>query len=374
MPRGTMIVREVLLSLNTVYLRRLVCLFALATCVACSATPRDGSPKGGREVPVHFPSGDIRLAGTLVLPAAPGPHPAVVLLHGSGPQERDLFMARWFAGQGIAALAYDKRGVGESTGDFEQVPFMKLADDGLAAIAYLHTRTDIDRQRIGVWGLSQGGWLGPLAASRSSDVAFVIAVSGPGVSPGEQMIFYYAMELRARGMNENDVQAASTLRREVWDSLRTGNGIDHARADLAQSRSASWYNEAKVQQNNFFERLQTPAEWEKARSGLWFREEIGYDPVPTLKKLSVPALFIFGTEDKLVPVKESVEAIEAVSNADKKGFTVVVFSHADHGLRLVDSGALSPQYLQQMHEWLGSHVLKTSAGAKARSASLVGSH
>jgi len=106
-------------------------------------------------------------------------HPAVVLFHGSGLQKRDLITARWFAAEGIAALAYDKRGVGESGGDFRMVPFMELCDDGLGAIKYLKSRKEIDAKRIGVWGLSQGGWLGPRAASRSADVAFVIAVSGP---------------------------------------------------------------------------------------------------------------------------------------------------------------------------------------------------
>jgi uncharacterized protein len=115
--------------------------------------------------------------------------------HNSG-----TFTAGWFAKHGIAALAYDKRGVGESTADFRTVPFLELCGDGLAAIEYLKSRQDIDTKHIGLWGLSQGGWLGPLAASRSSDVAFVIAVSGPALSPGEQMIFYYANELRARGL------------------------------------------------------------------------------------------------------------------------------------------------------------------------------
>ncbi len=90
-------------------------------------------------------------------------------------------MGHWFAEHGVAALAYDKRGVNESTRDFRRVAFTDLAPDGLAAVAVLRARADIDPGRIGVWGLSQGGWLGPLAASQSKDVAFVIAVSGPGV-------------------------------------------------------------------------------------------------------------------------------------------------------------------------------------------------
>src|SRR4029077_7558309 len=181
---------------------------------------------GASEETVHFASDGITLAGTLVLPEGSQTHPAVVLFHGSGPQTRDLFTARWFAAEGIAALAYDKRGVGESGGDFRKVPLMELCDDGLGAITYLKSRKEIDAKRIGVWGLSQGGWLGPLAASRSADVAFVIAVSGPGVSPGEQMIVYYANELREKGVAEDDVREASTVRRDIWSYMASGAGYE----------------------------------------------------------------------------------------------------------------------------------------------------
>src|SRR5579872_5664644 len=107
---------------------------------------------------------------------------------------------------------------------------MELCDDGLAAIEYLKTRKEVDAKRIGVWGLSQGGWLGPLAASRSKDIAFVIAVSGPGVTPGEQMIYYYRRQLLAGGFSETDAADASSLRREVWHYLATGDGRQEAKA------------------------------------------------------------------------------------------------------------------------------------------------
>jgi dipeptidyl aminopeptidase/acylaminoacyl peptidase len=340
-------------------IRQLACALAFAGFVACSPASSNDSSGTIRETPVHFLSGEVRLSGTLVLPGTPGPHAAVVLLHGSGPEARNLFMARWFAGQGLAALTYDKRGVGESKGNFRDVAFMKLADDGLAAADFLRARGDIDQHKIGVWGLSQGGWLGPLAASRSPNVAFVISVSGPGVSPGEQMIFYYASELRARGLSESDIRDASALRREVWECMRTGNGFEKARADVYRSRTASWYNEVKQQEDDLFGTLQPPASVKKTRTRLWFQEEMGYDPVPTLKKLAVPALFIFGADDTLVPVGQSVDAISAVASADKKDFTIVVFPRADHALRSTaqdGDNALLPEYLQRMHEWLLQRV------------------
>jgi dienelactone hydrolase len=327
----------------------------------------DGLPdeRGAREEAVHFVSGKVTLAGTLVLPQGSRRHPAVVLFHGSGPQERDLFTARWFADQGVAALAYDKRGVGESSGDFRAVPFMELCDDGLAGIAFLKSRKEIDAKRIGVWGLSQGGWLGPLAASRSTDVAFVIAVSGPGVSPGEQMIVYYANELRAQGVPESDVREASAVRRDIWSYMSNGNGYEKVKAELEQARTKGWFGKAKVQQDDSFGTLPAPAEWSKqpAHSTQWFTKEAVYDPVLALRALKVPALFLFGDQDQLIPVKESIAVINRVLAEDgHHDFTIREFPNDDHGMRLTTgeaSGEIDPEYLKTMQGWLATHVRNT---------------
>jgi pimeloyl-ACP methyl ester carboxylesterase len=341
-------------------------LFVLLPAIACTQRGLVEMPsetRGTSEETAHFSSGDITLAGTIVLPEGSQPSPAVVLVHGSGPQKRDLFMARWFAAQGIAALAYDKRGVGESGGDFRKVPFMELCNDGLAAIKYLKSRKEIDAKRIGVWGLSQGGWLGPLAASRSADVAFVIAVSGPGVSPGEQMIVYYANELRAQGVAESDVEAASAVRRDIWSYMESGQGYEKTKGELDEARTKPWFGQAKAQQDDSFGPLPTPAELSKpvGRSALWFKQEAVYDPVPALRALRVPALFLFGDHDQLIPVDVSVAVIQRVLAEDKQhDFTIRVFLNVDHEMRLVTSeatGATDPEYLKTMQAWLSTRVL-----------------
>ncbi|HKN75999.1 MAG TPA: alpha/beta fold hydrolase [Candidatus Acidoferrum sp.] len=336
----------------------------LAACTQRTSTTLEKSSEtlDATEEAVHFASGKITLAGTLLLPAGSGRHPAVVLFHGSGAQQRDLFTARWFADQGIAALAYDKRGVGESTGNFRAVPFMDLCDDGLAAIEYLKSRKEIYAKRIGVWGLSQGGWLGPLAASRSADVSFVIAVSGPGVSTGEQMIVYYANELRTQGVPESDVREASAVRRDIWNYMSNGNGYEKAKKELEQARTKGWFGKAKVQQDDSFGTLPTPAELSKqpAHSTQWFKQEAVYDPVPTLRALRVPALFLYGDKDQLIPVPESVTAIRRVlAEDDHHDFTIREFPNDDHQMRLTTVeayGEIDPEYLKTMREWLASRV------------------
>jgi dienelactone hydrolase len=337
----------------------------LAGCTQHAGMPAQVAPEKPaiREEAVAFVSGKFTLAGTVFLPEGTQPHPAVVLFHGSGPQSRDLSTAHWFAEQGVAALAYDKRGVGESTGDFRAVPFMDLCDDGLAAINYLKSRPEVDPKRIGVWGLSQGGWLGPLAASRSADVAFVIAVSGPGVSPGEQMIVYYENELRREGLRESDVREASSLRREIWTYMETGENYEKTKADLEQARTKSWFAKAKVQQDDSFGPLPAPEERTKpsGRSLLWFGQEAVYDPVPALRDLHVPALFLFGDQDQLIPVAKSIEIIRFVQGQDPHhNFTIREFPNADHGMySMADGGPqLDPEYLKTMHDWLRSNVLQ----------------
>jgi pimeloyl-ACP methyl ester carboxylesterase len=318
---------------------------------ACSA------PTSPHEEQVHFSNGEITLAGSLFLPAGRGRHPAVVLFHGSGPQARDAQTAHWFAEQGVAALTYDKRGVGESTGDFRKVPFMDVCDDGLAAIGLLKTRGDIDPRKIGVWGISQGGWLGPLAASRSRDVAFVIAVSGPGVTPGEQMIFYYGSQLRDKGLSEADIASASSVRRQVWQYLATGTGQVEAQAALASSRKQRWFAALAAQEDGLFALsdsaiLDNPS----MRSRLWFQSEMNYDPTAALRKLAVPALFLFGAQDDLVPVTRSVEIIrKTLTGSAAADFTIKIFPGADHGIYVEtpEGGrSLAPGYLDTMRDWL----------------------
>ena len=211
----------------------------------------------------------------------------------------------------------------------------------------------MDSKYIGVWGLSQGGWLGPLAASQSKSVAFVIAVSGPGVSPGEQMIFYYANQLRSRNLQERDVAEASDLRRMTWHFLSTGEGYERVSKALERAKSLSWFAALKDQPDGLFRRPAAEILHDsKIRSSLWFRGEINYDPRAALRQLKVPALFLFGERDELVPVPTSVSIIrQTLTEAGHRDFTIKVFPNANHNLE-VDSGSLAPGYLETMREWL----------------------
>jgi pimeloyl-ACP methyl ester carboxylesterase len=329
----------------------IIALLAAGSLLGCATPP----PIPAHEEQVRFRNGDVTLAGTLYLPAGSGRHPAVLLYHGSGEMSRFDFWGHWFSSMGFACLTYDKRGVGESTGDFTKVSFLDLVNDGLAGIELLKSRRDIDPKRIGVWGISQGGWLGPLAASKSKDVAFVIAVSGPGVSPGDQMIFYYASEFRRNGMPEREIAEASDLRNKVWHYLSTGDGYAEANAALTRAQTQPWFPALKEQSDGLFKKspVSSILEDPKLRNRLWFKVEMNYDPTVALRGLTVPSLFLFGEDDQLVPVPKSVDVIRrTLTESGRSDFTIKTFPKADHGIRV--DGDFAPGYLETMRTWLKS--------------------
>src|SRR5437868_4927420 len=155
-----------------------------------------------RREDVRFSNGDVQLAGTLISPNTRGRHPAIILVHGSGAEDREYMLpfARFLIRRGVAVLGYDKRGVGGSTGDWHAAPFEDLAGDVVAAFDYLKTRPDIDRTRIGLLGWSQAGWVMPLAAVRAPQLAFLISVSGAGIPAAETTGCEAQNEMTAAGM------------------------------------------------------------------------------------------------------------------------------------------------------------------------------
>ena len=314
-----------------------------------------GNPKPGEQV--RFQNGDVSLAGTLVLPRSRGPHPAIVFVHGSGRHTRDYYrtFADHFAKYGIASLVYDKRGVGESTGEFPHdtvSSFSDLADDALEGLAFLQSRQDIDPGRIGVWGISQGGWLGPLAASRSDMVAFIISVSGPGVDAHTQMNFAIPNLLRAEGSTEGEIKQA-LKDWALFDKLlhtigTTGDGWDQLEALANRVRGKKWaqyvVDEAWFDGSGLRSSLATAVD----EAG---QDYLSHDPRAVLEKVTCPVLAIFGESDIIVPVKDSVSIFEeALSKAGNKDYTIKLFPRANHRI-MVDNG-YAEGYLEAMTDWL----------------------
>jgi pimeloyl-ACP methyl ester carboxylesterase len=307
------------------------------------------------EEEVTFRNGDVTLAGTLLAPVPARRHPVLVLLHGSGPQDRRglLPFVNFLVRHGIALLGYDKRGVGGSTGDWRRSGFDDLASDALAAVRFLKSRADTDPGKIGLFGVSQGGWIGPLAAARSRDVAFVVSVSGPGTTPAEQMLDHLENELRAEGVGDPGIAGALVLARLTHDYARTGCGWERIEAAVRESRGEEW----------FFPDMVSPKDhWSYGLWGLVF----GYDPLPALGKVRCPVLALFGGHDLSVPGPKNRAIWEAaLKAAGNRDCTLKLFPEGNHVLWESNLGTLRelprlkgfvPGYARTLREWVLDRV------------------
>jgi pimeloyl-ACP methyl ester carboxylesterase len=279
-----------------------------------------------REV-TPFMHGSSRLVGDLVLPMGSGPHPAVVTVFGSGPGGRHLYdwPAR-FAAAGFAFYAYDRPGCGESTGDWQAMDFADRADETLAAVAALATHPAIDPDRVALFGGSQGGWVAPAAAARSSAVAAVVTFSGPGVSPAVQEEYRIGRALTAAGLSADEVAAGVAYTRFMYDRLRAGDPAAAILRDLDSHPEVAWLPLVRAEHDSV--------------EGLDFvRRILDYDPLPALHALRCPLLAIFGDADALVPIGDSVQLIEQALTVSKHpDAQIVVFPDCDHGIRPIASG------------------------------------
>lgn len=322
------------------------------------------STSGYDAAEVQFTHHDTRLAGVLLWPSQPGPHPAVVLLHGSGPVGRDgpgylPPIREHFARNGIAALCYDKPGIGGSTGDWTTQTFDDRAAEALAAVRFLQQQPHIDPGRVGLWGASQGGWIGPLAATRSSNVAFVIAVSGPGIGVAAQYAYTVEHMLRLDGFPQSQIeQALATVSRHL--ALLRRGAIDELLASQRAIAHEPWFAHLGG---------------EDSEAELRFmRAILDYDAVPVLERVRCPLLGIWGAGDVLVPAHRSAALFAAaLAKAGNDQFRLELFPGADHRIAVIERGTgheqvewsparrFAPGYLETMTGWLHQSVFHTEA-------------
>jgi uncharacterized protein len=320
-----------------------------------------------RQEEVTFKNGDVTLSGTLLLPAAPlsskVKRPALVFVHGSGQQWREMYwgLGYLYAARGFAVLAYDKRGVGKSTGNWRESSFQELADDAVAGAKLLQTRNDIAANQIGFWGQSQGGWIAPLAASRLPEAAFAVALSGGGLTPADTELFDTEYELTKAGYTADEVKQAL-----AWQKLKDeiiGLPSDNAKWDAytkarAIAKDKKWFRHPGID-------IYGP---ETRDHGFWtlMRRSYLYDPAPTLRASKAPLLAIFGELDSPEGVKAQVSAIKRIMDqAGHRDYVVRVLPNAGHNLMEVPADnpnesvrltRFPPGLFEMMVEWTTTHV------------------
>ncbi len=329
---------------------------------------------------VVFHNDTIKLTGTLTLPQTKGPHPAVVMITGSGPQNRDeellgfkvfKVIADHFTRNGIAVLRYDDRGVGGSTGNVMESTTEDFAKDVLAAVKFLKSNSDINSTRIGLCGHSEGGIVAPLAASMSEDVAFIIMMSGTGMNGSKIIIAQTEAIMRADSTSEDDIKEAIRISTLMHDAVCTDQGWDKAKSEIRKSVMGQYEkmsDEQKKAITNVDEYVSTLVDIQvKSLTTPWYKFFLKYEPAPVLEKVTCPVLVLFGELDLQVPAEMNEKPIEAALKKGKnKDYTIKIFPKANHLFQLANTGSpkeyatlkkeFVPEFLNTMTQWILKRV------------------
>lgn len=333
-------------------------------------------PYKEKEVVFKNKADKIKLAGTLTIPKQKKKSPAVVLITGSGPQDRNqeianhkpfLVLADFLTRNGIAVLRFDDRGTAKSTGNHSTATSEDFANDVVSAVEYLKTRKEIDITKIGLIGHSEGGLIAPLAAQKSKDISYIIMLAGPGL-PGDQIV-YLQNKLIGKASKQDEIGISQTneLYKIVFDILKNEKELDKAKqtALKAIQTKLAYFKDSlkskelipKDQVTDFVEELITP----------WFKYFIEYEPVKTLEKTTCPVLSLIGNKDLQVPAKENQEVIEkALLKANNHNFSIKTLDNLNHLFQECKTGSpmeyeqieqtISPKALQAMLDWIKKQV------------------
>ena len=317
-----------------------------------------------REVEVTYEGGaaDVRLSGTLTIPDGAGPFPAVVLVHGSGPNDRnetvfghDVFkvLADHLTRSGIAVLRFDKRGIKASTGDYAGATTADFAADAEAGVAYLRTRPEIRANAIGLIGHSEGGAAAPMIAARNATVAFIVMMAGPGRPGSEINLSQVRIAGRLGGASTDQIEAGVASARELYAAITGAADGDKAYAAARGIYLARHMSEADADGAA------------KHMSSNWFRFFLTYDPVPALQRVKCPVLAINGSKDTQVFAAEDLAAIKNAL-ANNPNAEVRELPGLNHLFQTAKTGAVSeysaidetiaPAALELITGWVKIHA------------------
>lgn len=320
-------------------------------------------PYHEEEVAYDNARGGVHLEGTLALPEGKGPHPAVLLITGMGPQDRDetigplkpfATVADALARAGVASLRMDDRGTGKSTGNWLQASYEGYGDDVRCGLAYLKGRPEIDTHRIGLLGHSEGGVIATLVASQAPEVAFVILLAAPCIPDEEQVL--KTNELMLRRAKVPDEQIAKDLEgvKALCQTLRSTANPEELRKKLLEIVSRKPQSAEETQQE--VDMYCTP----------WAKDYMTFDVQPCLRALKVPVLGLWGSKDGLVPPSENAQGLRtclaAKNNPDNLVRILPDMNHLFQKCQTDDTaeffkiqGCMDPEVLKIITDWIGQH-------------------
>ncbi len=331
--------------------------------------PRKPFPYRDEEVTIGNPVAGITLAGTLTLPKSGGPFPAVILITGSGPQDRDetvfghkpfLVLSDYLTRRGIAVLRCDDRGIGKSTGLLSGATSQDFAGDVRSALRYLKSRKEVRADRIGLLGHSEGGIIAPMVAAGSNDVAFIVLMAGTGVPGDEIIVEQSGLIARAMARSESEIGSQADTNKKVFAILRSVKDSVSAVAQLRQLLLGTTASAARKDTQNVNGVIN--AQIAQVMSP-WFRYFVTYDPRPALRKVSCPVLALNGEKDLQVSPKQNLPQIEAaLREGGNKNVTIRELPGLNHLFQTASTGApgeyatieetIAPGVLTLIGDWI----------------------
>lgn len=345
-----------------------------------------------RSEDVRFENAGVRLAGTLTIPTTPGPHPAILLLSGSGAQDRDetvaghrpfLILADALTRAGIAVLRVDDRGIGGSTGSVMQATLADNAADATAALRLLTSRPEVDSLRLGLLGHSEGGWLAPVVAGLEPMVRFVVLLAGPAL-PGDTLLYAQQRALSLAAGDPPEVIMARRNATAMIARILREEPVDSIAARRVDSAMTAMRESATGRLRVVIDSLYGPARAAEMRSSWtvmvspWFRHLVAHDPAPYLRTLHVPVLALYGARDLQVPAAVNASALrDALGAAHNPDVTIMtlpelnhLFQHAVTGLpdeyaRIEET--IAPEVTRTIVEWVALRAgVKATHGGSQR--------
>lgn len=314
----------------------------------------------------------IKLAGTLTLPKKEGIFPVVVLISGSGPQNRDeqlmghkpfLVLSDYLTNNGIAVLRFDDRGTADSKGDFSKANSYDLSTDVEAAVQYLKTRKEINKKKIGLMGHSEGGIIAPMVASRSKDIAFIVLLAGTGI-PGDQLLLLQQeLIAKASGVTDAEIQKNKKINKGAFAIISKSTDTEKLKIDLTE------YIKQTLKDTSNSPKPKGMSEEDFVKSQIsqmtspWMVYFFKYNPATALEKVKCPVLALNGEKDLQVPPQINLDAInKALTKAGNKKVTTKVLPNLNHLFQECKTGApseygaieqtFSPIALEEISKWL----------------------
>lgn len=330
-------------------------------------------PYYSEEVTFENTAANVKLAGTLTKPQKDGAYPVVVLITGSGAQNRNeellghkpfLIISDYLTRHGIAVLRYDDRGTAQSTGNFRTATSQDFASDVESAMAYLKTRKDM--KQIGLIGHSEGGVIAPMVAAKNKDVAFIVMLAGTGIRGDKLLLLQTALISKAEGVPDSTVRKTNTTNKGIFDIIVNNENDSIIKKELnGYFIKYATAHPADIPAGTTPEKFAASQVEETMRPWPWMKFFLKYDPVTSLKKVKCPVLAVNGAKDLQVPPKEDLSMIAAALKGNKD-VTTKEYPGLNHLFQECNTCApseyaeitqtFSPLVLEDISKWINARV------------------